>query len=242
LFILAVCLAGLLLWTGASFAATPPGTAITNSATANYRDANGNTIAAESAQVSTSVAGAPSLVITLTPDRDSVNPGEEITYTIKYENIGDEPATGVVLVEYLSEYATFVSATGGGVYAPGPPGGGTVTWTIGTLASGASGTVTKKVLVPDTVPGGTVIEDRAAITSSEGSADDKSIYTPVGQAPIFQVLKSANPSGTVLAGGTIQYTLSYVNSGNVPATGVVISDNLEYFVMHNYMQHTQKTK
>ncbi|MCX5852546.1 MAG: hypothetical protein NT072_10925 [Deltaproteobacteria bacterium] len=224
--ILTVCLAGLFLWTGMSEAATPPGTAITNSATVNYKDVNGNAVAAESAQVSTSVAGAPSLIIEVTPDKSSVNPGGELTYTIRYENIGDEPATGVVLVEYLSEYVTFVSATGGGVYAPGPPGGGTVTWTLGTVNPGASGTVTKTVLVPDTVPGGTVIDDRAAITSTEGSADEKTVSTPVGQAPIFQVLKSANPSGMVLAGGTVQYTLSYANSGNVPATGVVISDTI----------------
>ena len=60
-----------------------------------------------------------------------------LTFTLSYKNDGPGVALGAVVTDTLPPGTTFVSATGGGTLA-----GGTVTWTLGDLPSGASGNVT----------------------------------------------------------------------------------------------------
>ena len=66
----------------------------------------------------------------------SASTGSNITYTINYANSGGATATNVVIQDTVPAGTTFVSATGGGVFAAG-----VVTWNIGNLAAGASGSV-----------------------------------------------------------------------------------------------------
>src|SRR4029078_10624782 len=61
-------------------------------------------------------------------------------YRLDYANTGTASATSVVVSDVLPARLTFISAdTGGG------NSGGTVTWNLGTLASGASGTLRVRV-------------------------------------------------------------------------------------------------
>ncbi|MFO0593676.1 MAG: Ig-like domain-containing protein [Myxococcaceae bacterium] len=62
------------------------------------------------------------------------------TFTLSYANAGPGTAYNVTLTDVLPAGTTFVSATGGGTNVAG-----TVTWTLGTLVSGASGSVTVTV-------------------------------------------------------------------------------------------------
>src|SRR6266446_3214503 len=75
-------------------------------------------------------------------------PGGTITYT---RNSG---ATGVVLSDKVPANTTFVSATGSGSLKAG-----TVTWSIGSLDAGVSGSVTLTVGVASPLANGTVITD-----------------------------------------------------------------------------------
>lgn len=69
-------------------------------------------------------------------DDDCVYVGDTITYTICYDNqLNNYDVHNVVIVDTLPANVSFVSATGGGVYNPGPH---TVKWTIGTVTAGAS--------------------------------------------------------------------------------------------------------
>jgi len=62
---------------------------------------------------------------------DPVLPGETITYTIAYDNLGNDfDVHNVIITDYLSAQTIFVSASDGGVYNSSNH---TVVWNIGTL-------------------------------------------------------------------------------------------------------------
>jgi uncharacterized repeat protein (TIGR01451 family) len=97
----------------------------------------------------------------------TVLPGQTYTYTISYDNVGNNnPVTGVVIVDTLPSEVSYVSNTGGGIYAAGPP--ETVTWNIGGLAANdPGGSVTVTVQVNAGVPPGTTITDICSIDSDQ---------------------------------------------------------------------------
>jgi uncharacterized repeat protein (TIGR01451 family) len=78
--------------------------------------------------------------LTKTASATQVAPGGTVTYTIAYNNYGGTAAANVVITDVLPSGMTYASSTGGGVNASG-----TVTWSIGTVAAGASGSVTVTV-------------------------------------------------------------------------------------------------
>ena len=84
------------------------------------------------------------IVLALSVDRQSAPPGALVTYTVSYQNAGTAQATNVTIEGPIPASTTYAdgSASNGGVFD-----GTKVTWTIGTLAPGASGTVTYQVTV-----------------------------------------------------------------------------------------------
>src|SRR5206468_8800662 len=101
-----------------------------------------------------------------------------------------------------------------------------VTRNIGNLAAGASATV-QLVVVASPLANGTVITNGTyGIDSNEtGPIGGASITTTVSSAPVLTISKTDSPD-PVNAGSDITYTISYSNTGNMDATGVVISDTL----------------
>ena len=69
--------------------------------------------------------------------------GSNYTYTITVTNSGPDSADGVVVTDSLPAGVTFVSASGGGMNN-----GGVITWSLGTLAVGATSNVTVTVKAP----------------------------------------------------------------------------------------------
>ena len=217
------------------WAASPPiGTPIVNQARVSYADANGHPMPDATASVQTLVAGGPVLRVTKTASTDPVAPGATLTYSIRYENTGNAAATAVVVTDALAPYVIFQSATAGGTYTAGPPGGGSVRWDLGTLAAAGSGTLTITVRVktpadyppgdPDAIQLGTTIANTVTVTAAEGSSQH-SIATTVGQAPKLTLVKTFLP-GVVAPGSVTTVTLAYANTGNRPATLVQLRDTL----------------
>src|SRR5574341_1839094 len=117
---------------------------------------------------------------------------------------------------------------------PSPPSSG------GTLAAGGTGIVTFKVQVNNTgVPSGTVISNQGSVataqlppllTDSDGNASNG--YQPtvitVGDAQELSITKSyaVVGGGAPLPGSEVEYTVQATNIGMVPATNVVITDDL----------------
>ena len=94
-----------------------------------------------------------------TADKDAnttLKVGDELTYTIKYKNLEDAPAT-VTVTDAVPAGTEFVSADNDGVYA-----NGTVTWNLADVASGTEGSVSFTVRVTmDAV--GKSIENQAEV-------------------------------------------------------------------------------
>ena len=97
------------------------------------------------------------------------------TYTLTLHNAGPDPATGVTVTDALPAGLAYVSsttATGTISYSAG-----TVTWTIGTLASGATATATVTVQV--NASSGTITN-----VAHETQTDPNPIGNPTGRVPI----------------------------------------------------------
>ncbi|HEX7839036.1 MAG TPA: hypothetical protein VF469_16270, partial [Kofleriaceae bacterium] len=86
----------------------------------------------------TPTGGQPAIALSKTSPASVT--GDQITYTIHYANTGTGVANDATITDALPAGTAFASATGGGTSS-----GGTVTWAIGNLASGASGDVTVTV-------------------------------------------------------------------------------------------------
>lgn len=94
-------------------------------------------------------------------------PGQRVTYTLRVDNLGTLPASGITLVDHLPEPLIFVSASGSGTHA-----GGTVTWSPGNLNPGGSTTRTLVAEAPAAVPYGAIVTNAAVVTSSPASGPD----------------------------------------------------------------------
>lgn len=90
--------------------------------------------------------------ISKTDDPDPVVAGAPLTYTLQITNDGPVPATNVIVQDTLPAGAGFVSALPDASGFPVPPycqeSGGVVTCALGTLAVGASSTITLQVNAP----------------------------------------------------------------------------------------------
>lgn len=83
----------------------------------------------------------PSVTLSMSASNTSVAAGDVVTYTVTYKNSGSGAASSVVISCPLPQYTTYIS---GGSYDST---NNTVTWNVGTVNAGASGTVTFQVKV-----------------------------------------------------------------------------------------------
>ncbi len=128
-----------------------------------------------------------------------IEPGAQITYTISYDNVGNNnPVTGVVIVETLPGEVTYVSHSGNGTYLAGSP--ETVTWNIGTVAAGASSqSVTVTVQVKPGTARGTTITDTCSIDSDQTGqawANEETLVNREGGEP-------PGPGPGIVVGGDV---------------------------------------
>ena len=98
-------------------------------------------------------------VVTLTKTGPvTTTAGSDVTYTIKYTNAGPAASWNAKITDVLPSQVRFVSATNGGSFNSSTR---TVTWNLGKVLAGASGTVTLTVRVPAGTPTGTTIVNEA---------------------------------------------------------------------------------
>jgi choice-of-anchor A domain-containing protein/uncharacterized repeat protein (TIGR01451 family) len=173
----------------------------------------------------------PVLTVVKTADAATAVQGQTVGYTITITNAGNTTYTGASVVDALlgvlddASYNGNASATSGTLNFTSP----NLTWT-GDLAVGQTVTVTYSVTVnnPDT-------GDRRLINTVSSTAAGSSCPPASGNpactvslrvlVPGLTVTKSAN-AVAVTPGGVVGYTVTIANTGSLPYTGAVVTDNL----------------
>ena len=149
-------------------------------------------------------------------DHLQVVPGETFDYYIHVLNDGSTPCTNVKVTDPLGPGVTFVSASNGGTSS-----GDTVTWTIGTIAPGASVTLTVEVqakpsdpvstpTAPDTLP------NKATIVSTE---EPNGIPVSTPGPTVSTVSQLAPPAPATPTGGPTEGSTGPQPSASLPTTG-----------------------
>ncbi len=192
------------------------GAVITNTATV---DADETTPASDTE--TTTITAAPILSITKSVNLAFANPGDTATYTVTVKNTGNDAAINATLTDTLPAGFTFVD---GGL--------ATKTFALGTIAKGASVTVTYNVKIDAAKTAGTYENLATAKADNHGSVTAKA---PLEVRVPVVVSEVANPALTLqksvsekLAnpGTTIAYVVTIGNGGNAIAKNVRIEDTL----------------
>lgn len=149
---------------------------------------------------------------------------------------GSTLMNGVAIADPLPGISPIANGTGvvsSGLTPPSPPPTG------GTLAAGGTGVVTFKVQVNPAVPSGTIISNQGTVATAQlpllqtdSDGNPMNGYQPtlitVGDTQQLAITKSAAVvgGGAVLPGSVLEYTIQVTNVGQVPASAVVITDDL----------------
>ncbi len=188
----------------ASFTFTPPdGRTLTGSATSNTL---------------TFPVSAPNVAVVKSTVSTAAAVNDIVTYSILVTNSGIAPVSNIQFSDPIPAGATFVagSVTVNGVVQPAAnPAGGVA---LGTLAPGASATVTFNIRVNEIPPGGQ-LSNRSTVSFTSGAFSgttfSNTVVTPVFQPILSAVLTASTQNATV--GDTVSYTVTVSNQGNYGA-------------------------
>jgi uncharacterized repeat protein (TIGR01451 family) len=121
-----------------------------------------------------SLPGTPAFTLTKTANVTTVAPGGSVTYTITYNNYGTGSASSVVITDPLPSGITYSSCTGSCSNSSN-----NITWNIGTVAAGASASLTVTGTVGSPFTASNPAVNTASINWSGGSAVTASVAVGV---------------------------------------------------------------
>lgn len=227
----AVALVALAFATPVHAIGTTAGTAITNQATVNYRDANNNALTALSNIVSTTVSQVAGVTVTPNNTRNAT-PSDVIYYAHVVTNTGNgNDRINLTAASSLGwTFQFYRDVNNNGTYEAG-----TDTVLTDSNADGIPDTgliandATFRILVAVTVPNNaangavdvTTVTGRSVFNSAvTGTATD----TTTVQAPVLGVVKSVSPTGNQPPNTVLTYTIVVTNNGAGSASSVVMTD------------------
>jgi uncharacterized repeat protein (TIGR01451 family) len=163
----------------------------------------------------TSTVEAPTIAVAKTDGLDTVSAGGELTYTLRVTNTGSVTATNLLVTDLLPDGVIYTDDTNWNP-DPIPPNGGT--WTVDI-----------PVTVSPFLPNDTILTNVMTATyqneagwpfDPETATDETTVSAP------FWILTKSDDPGTVIAGETLTYTLTYYQNGVAAAENVDITDTL----------------
>lgn len=155
----------------------------------------------------------------------SFTPGVAFAWTLTVTNHGPNDSVGAIVTDTLPAGVTFQGASPGCTFATG-----TVTCTLGALATGASTALTINVLPASPWAGANPLENTAAVaTVNEVDPVDPNNVSTVPTTPggpLVDLSLVKNGPATVLSGGSITWQITIANAGPSAADGATWVDTL----------------
>lgn len=216
-----------LVWQAPVWAAPAAGTQIGNQASATYTDDSQTTRTVTSNVVTTVVQQVASLTL-IANGAKNTTPGGQVSYPHTLTNTGNGPDSFALSAANsgaftFSNVSFYADANGDGVADDATPITGT-----GILAAGAS----FGFVVVGTVPGTAASGNTNELTVSAASAFDETATasntdtTTVTANAVVSVTKAMDLTTGASPSGPRTVTLTYTNTGNLPATQINIADAL----------------
>jgi len=160
-----------------------------------------------------------SLEIDISPELESISPGDVLNYTVIYQCHNTDAADVAIRVFFPPE-SVFS-------YARPPPDSGTNDlWTIGNLSAGDGGQIQIETRVNRSATAGEVLESRAEIASAGVVQDRASCVAQIQGAALLHLEQEAS-CDLLSPGGFLNYTITVANRGAQPATNISIENTLE---------------
>ena len=180
------------------------------------------------------------------------DPLDTLEYTFTVTNTADIPATNVMLVDQIPPGTNYVpgSTTLNGAVVADISGASPLVSGMqvnsageaaGVMAINSSATVTLQVTIDGATAPGTVITNQGTLSSDQlpdelsdqdgiDSNGDQPTEITVGEAQQLSIVKNVLVvgGGAPLPGSELEYTVQVTNDGLVPATQVVIQDDLNW--------------
>ncbi|MTV13169.1 hypothetical protein FDV58_40810 [Bradyrhizobium elkanii] len=190
-------------------------------------DDNANPILTQFSSEKVTAGSSVDLAATITAGVASITRGDQITYTVKVENLASVAAAGVVALVNLPAAAAFVSAS----ITPSTVSDGELTFALGDLA--AAGVTSIEIVVDtDGVPTDptTLTADVVVIADTydpEPANDGNSVgvlSTPPAPSLADLVVTTLDPPDALALNEPFSFEVQITNQGGAPATGVIFSE------------------
>jgi uncharacterized repeat protein (TIGR01451 family) len=163
------------------------------------------------------------VLVTKTVDNPSPGTGTTVTFTITASNNGPQTATSVEVADALPAGLNYSAHTASaGSYNPGSG-----LWTVGTLANGASETLTLSAVVASGFVGST-LTNTASISAAEieGVTGNNSASASVTVREVDLSISQTVDNPAPAVGETVAFTLTLTNNGPENAQNVFVDDLL----------------
>lgn len=208
-------------------------TTISNTGTLSSTETSAITATATTSVIGGGAAGTPALSIAKSANKTLLLAGDTVTYTLTVVNVGTASASSVVVTDDFPEqaYFSYGSCTAGSGSCS--QAGGILTWTVGSLAAGASTTLTFTMTVAASgVPTGvttlnnlaTVADSSYCTSAAVSGCTSGTVTVSISGNPNLSVAKTATPNSSLSPGDTVSYSITVSNSGSATATSVLVND------------------
>ena len=194
----------------------------------------------------------PDVFMQKSADKTLLNPGDTVTYTVTVVNVGDATANNIVVSDTIPSdaYFTYVAGSIAGGNSRSDAGLPTLTWTINSLTSGSTATLTFRMLVASSgVPPGVTYKNNfasateattsppnsntvtVAITTNANLSVTKTVSSPVYTANVgtgngaTKVFNATFPNIPVQV-GSVEVFVAGTQVGSDSGTGIIIGDGL----------------
>ncbi|MBN2016328.1 DUF11 domain-containing protein [Candidatus Dojkabacteria bacterium] len=182
---------------------------------------------------------APRLSISKTDHRDTAMPGDVLDYEISITNEGTGNAYGVTITDILPD--NFFNLDINSISDNGQRTNGEILWDNGgngyTLDGSFEPTGSpwiNSLLVSfsgnvgaDMDPGLYTLLNIVQLETANGFSDEAFDETDIPYAPDLSITKSSVPPVYTYPGGTVLYTITITNNGNIDATDVIVTDDFD---------------